>query len=314
MPSFLHFFFPLRLSPVSGIRNPVSHRQRFGTLVALLLLAAASASADPAQLAAARALFHERGKSAEAQQAFETIAAADPRSFEAHLHLGQLALRRDDTEKAIEHLQQALDLEPRHSEAHRHIGDAFGRSAQKASVFKQLGFAKKCLAAYEKAVELDPANVAAHQSLFEYYRQAPGFAGGSRDKALAQAATIKRLDPLRGRIAFATLHTADKKYELALAEFEEALRANPDDYSAHYQIGRLAATSGQFVERGIAALRRCLELAPPPGTPGRAAVHWRLGNLHEKAGNTAAARTAYEASLSADPSFTAATEALRKMK
>ena len=92
------------------------------------------------------------------------------------------------------------------------------------------------------------------------------------------------------------------------------LKTNPDDYTALYQIGRLAALTGQFVDRGIASLRRCLELTPPPGPQSHAAVHWRLGQLFEKKNDRAGARAAYEAALKLDPNFAQAVEALKKLK
>jgi cytochrome c-type biogenesis protein CcmH/NrfG len=285
-------------------------------LAAVDLSAAASANANPTQLAAARALFNERSKSAEAQQALETIAAADPKCADAHFFLAQLALRRNDGEKAIAAAEQAVALAPDNAAYQHTLGDAFGSSAQKASIFSQFGLARKCLAAYQRATALAPSNVDFHQSLFDYYRQAPGIAGGGTDKALAEAATIKQLDPLRGRMAFATLYTADKKYDQALAEFAEVLKTSPDDYASLYQVGKLAALSGQFLDRGLASLHRCLELTPPvaPNTPGHAAAQWRIGQILEKKNDPAGARAAYEASLKLDPKFTQAADALIKLK
>ena len=183
-------------------------------------------------------------------------------------------------------------------------------------MLSKFGLAKKCLASYQRAVELEPGNVDFHQSLFEYYRQAPGIAGGGTDKAVGEATAMKKIDPMRGRIAFATLYTGEKKFDQALAEFDEVLKSNPDDYAALYQVGRLAAVSGQFVDRGVTSLRRCLELPPPTVTniPGHAAAQWRLGNLLEKKSDLAGARAAYEAALKLDPNFGPAAEALKTLK
>ncbi len=279
-------------------------------LSAIAASAAADSAADPT--AAALELFRAKGKSAEAQAAFSAIAAADPKNHAAHLHLGLLAMRRDDTEKAIEHYERALALAPDHGDTHKAAGDAYGRSAQKASLFKQLGFAKKCVAAYERAVALDPKRVDYRLSLFEYYYRAPGLAGGGRDKALAQATTVKQLDPLAGRILFARIAVDDKQYAAAFAQFEEA----PDDYHSLYQIGRLSALTGQQPDRGLAALRRCLELTPPPKprAPSPAEIHWRIGAILEKKSDKPAARAAYEQSLALDPNFASAKESLDRLK
>ena len=311
-----------------------------------LCLTVALATADPAALDAARALYKEKGKSAEAQKAFEAIAAVDPKCAEAHFFLAQLALRRSDNDKAIALAEKAVALAPGNADYHHTLGDAFGSAAEKASVFSQFGLAKKCVAAYEHAVALAPDKVEFHQSLLEYYRQAPGLVGGGMDKALAEAGVITKLDPLaghtsyvtvlagdkkfdearlhaaelkkldsmRGRMALASLYSAEKKFDQALAEFDEVLQTAPDDYAALYQLGKLAAQSGQFLDRGLAALRRCLELTPGKTDPGHPAAHWRIGNIHEKKNDPAAARAAYQAALKLEPNFTQAAEALKKLK
>lgn len=300
LPRLLHF----------GLRTST-----FGLLAAVSALAA-----EPPTLDAATTLFRTRGKSAEAQAAFEAIAQADPKNHSAHYHLGLLALRRDDPEQAVAHFDRALALAPDNPDATKSLGDAYGRSAQKASVFKQLGFAKKCLAAYERAVALAPDRADFHQSLFEYYFQAPGFAGGGKDKAVAEAAVIKKLDPNAGRLAFARLYIAEKKFPEAFAQFDEVLATRPDDFVALFQIGRLAALTGHNLDRGIAALRRCLELESPttpdspPNSPTHTHVHWRLGNLLEKKNDLPAARAAYESALKSDPNFTPAKESLAKLR
>lgn len=272
-----------------------------------------TAAVEQSRLDAADALF-KGGKPAEAQAAYEAILKEDSSNVIAHIRLGVLALRRDDADAAIHFLEKAAKLAPTNSEVQRILGDAYGRAAQKKGIFGGLGLGKKCLAAYQKAVELDPSSVDAHGKLFDFYREAPGFAGGDAEKAAAEAAAIRKLDAWRGRLAFATLYVSQKKYEAAVGEFDAVLKEKPDDYNALYQLGRMAAMTGQFVDRGIVSLRRCLELTPPSGAPGHAAAQWRLGQLLEKKNDRAGARAAYEAALKLDPNFTPAADALKKLK
>lgn len=289
-------------------------------LLAMLLAPAIRAAEPPSAppgpaspLAAARTLFETRGKSAEAQQAFERIVAAEPGNAEALDYLARLALRRDDAEKALAYAEKAAAISPDSAEIQHTLGDALGRSAQKASVFSQLGFAKKCLAAYQRAVALAPNNLPFHFSLFNYYRQAPGIAGGGLDKATQEAKAIQQIDALEGHRAFAALYLSDKKYDQALAEYDVMLKLVPNDYSTFYQIGRLAATTGLFLDRGLAALHRCLELTPGQGNPTHANAQWRIGNILEKQKDVAGARAAYEAALKLDPKFTPAADSLKKL-
>src|SRR3954469_21806370 len=84
---------------------------RFGVRASCLgILAAVSvafAAVDPAKLDAANELYNTRGKSLEAQKAYEAIAAEDPTHATAQMRLGILALRRDDTDAAIAYLEKA---------------------------------------------------------------------------------------------------------------------------------------------------------------------------------------------------------------
>jgi tetratricopeptide (TPR) repeat protein len=282
-------------------------------LAGLFLLFATSAFAADFELRdQIKDLFRHR-QWAEAQALLGKLVATEPANAEAYFYLGQTQIARGEIDQAVTSLEKATGLDPASSEYFRVLGDSYGISAQKAGLFAKLGWAKKCKAAYDKAVALDPKNLGARWSVMEYCRQAPGIVGGGMDGAYAQAVEIKKLDPARGRQAFAQLYLADKKYDRMIAEFEEVLKDSPDDYESLYQLGRFAATSGQSLDRGLATLRHCLELEPPPNQPGRAPTHWRIGVILEKQGDKTGARAAYETALKADPMFPQAIEALKKL-
>lgn len=287
---------------------------KLNTVISFILLTTfASAALDPAAYTAAVELYAQR-KPLEAQKAFESLAATAPDHADIQFYLGRLALQRNDPEKAVAYLEKAVALSPKDSRMQHRLGDAYGLTAQQAGLFSKMSWAGKCHTAYEKAVELDPKNIDARWSLMEYCRQAPGIVGGGNDKALVQALEIKKLNVARGRIAVALVYASDKKYDLAFGEFEEALKANPADYMALFQTGRLAASSGERLDRGLEVLRQCVALTPPAGQPGPAAAHWRIGNILEKKRDQPGARAAYEAAVALDPKFTPAIESLKKLK
>ncbi len=276
----------------------------------LLCTAALLRAATPNEAAAV--LFQAK-KFPAARAAFEQIAATTPNNAEAHYYLGLLAERRNDTDEAVRQLELATTLAPTISDYFADLGDAYGTAARTASIFSQLGYAKKCLAALEKAVALDPDNLDARNGLISYHQQAPGFAGGSMAKAYVQAAEIRKRNPTMGATVLAQLYVTDKKYDEAFALFEETLKTAPDNYLALYSIGRLAALTGQRLARGEQTLRRSLTLTPGKNEPPHAAAHWRLGNLAEKRGEKPAARAAYEAALKLDPAFKPASDSLAKL-
>ena len=271
----------------------------------------ARAAASP-DFAGALGLYQGRHYSA-ARAAFQNLAAAGPDNPEIDFYLGRLALWFDDGAAALRHLERAARQSPREARIQNALGDAYGLAAQGAGLLAKFGWAKKCRAAYERAVELEPGNPAFHWSLLGYDCMAPAIAGGGRDKALARAAEIRRLDPMSGRVAFATLALVEKNAGAAFALFDEVLREHPDDFLALYHLGRCAALSGEQLERGLAALRRCLVLTPPEGDglPTRACVYHRIGNILEWQCDRVAAKEAYAAAVRIDPDFRPAKIALK---
>lgn len=281
-------------------------------LTVLMFLAVATLSLASPPYEAARQLYSER-KDADAKSAFEALARSEPRNAEAAYYLGRLAMRAGEPETAVKHFKKAVDLDGKQAAYHLELGGAYGMKAQKAGLLSKMSLAGKARDALEKAVELEPNNLDARIGLMQYYSQAPGIVGGGMDKALAQAEEVARIDPARGRSAKAGLFAREKRYEEAFALYEDALKDSPDDYSMLYQVGRLAAESGQRLDWGLESLARCLAMTPPSGSPGHAAANWRTGNIWEKKGDKAAARGAYETSLAIDGKFESAIAALKKL-
>lgn len=280
-------------------------------LLALLLAASLTSSAET-PLETAIGLYRAKDFPA-AQTAFEAVAAAEPQNPEVHFYMGVLAQKRGENDAAIRHLEQAVFLAPNHSNYVLELGGAYGTAAQKAGLLNKMTWAKKCVAALEKSVQLDPDNLAARNGLISYYREAPSFVGGGISKAYDQAREIQNRDAIMGAAVLGQLYLSENKFHEAFAVYEEVLETSPDNYTTLYSIGRAAVQTGQNLDRGEQALRRCLELTPGKGDPGPAAVQWRLGNIAEKRGNPAAARSAYEAALQADPHFAQASESLAKL-
>ncbi len=280
---------------------------------AIALSAAARAvAAEASAVAAARQLF-DGGRNAEAQAAWEKIAAAEPQNAEAVYYLGATTLRLKHPVESVKLLERATQLDGGNSSYFRVLGDAYGAMTQQASLFSKGRWARKCLAAYDRAIALDPDSVDARLARFDYYWHVPAIAGGGMDKAYAEAGEIRRRDPVRGAQALADLYASDKRYDEAFAVIDDLIARRPDHMPAHYQLGRLAAITGRNLERGATALQGYLQYTPKAGEPEIAAAHWRLGMVQEKRGDQAAARAEYEAALRLAPDFAAVREALARL-
>jgi tetratricopeptide (TPR) repeat protein len=80
-------------------------------------------------------------------------------------------------------LKRAVAIAPEISRLHHLLGKCYGRMAESAGVFQAFSLATKTRQQFEKAVELDGDNIGALEDLMQYYRDAPGFLGGSSKKA-----------------------------------------------------------------------------------------------------------------------------------
>jgi predicted Zn-dependent protease len=280
--------------------------------IAALIAASAFTAASASDNAAAIALYREK-KTPEARAAFEQLTAADPTNAEAFHFLGLIALREKRDDDAVRLHETATTLSPANSAYFIALGDAYGRKASSASLFSKLTWAKKCLAALETSVALDPRSVAANAALIEYYRRAPGMAGGGMDKAYAQAEKFKALDLLSGTQLLGALYRRESKFTELFALLDAALGTHPDHYPTLLAYGRASAESGQELARGVAALERCLTLSPPRQMPGHASCWVYLGQIHSRQNDSAEARAAYETALKLEPGHREATEALARL-
>lgn len=107
---------------------------------------------------------------------------------------GLRAFESGEFETAVEILEQVLRVEPDCGRCAHVLGRSYGRLAEQASWFSAMGLAEKTRDALEQAVRLDPTNIAAIEDLIRYYRAAPGFLGGSAEKARKLE---RRLDAFR---------------------------------------------------------------------------------------------------------------------
>ena len=265
---------------------------------------------DPAVARAAALFSSQHFKEAEA--ALEPVLKATPDDVDANYYDAACALALDDPARAVARLEHAAALAPKEGRIQNLLGDAYGLSALKSGVFGKMGLARKCAAAYQRAVELEPSSVAFRLSYLGFCREAPGFVGGGSERAYAQAAELRKLDPVMGAVSFSQLKGDEKRFDEAFAAID-GVPGGESSYALLYQRGRLAALSGQRLDEGVKALRRCLEQAAPDGLPGRGPVEWRLGNIYEAKGDPTSARAAYQKALEAEPNFQPAADALKKL-
>jgi len=255
--------------------------------------------------------------------------------------------RSGDDDAAIALGEEALRSAAGDPALWRALGEAYGGKARTASVLARLGLARKCRAAFERAVELAPGDVDARAALFTYYLEAPAIAGGGIERARLEAEAITKLDPVRGHCALGALHLREKELAEAETEYRRALEGRPgsaearaglgavlleqsrfddarrlwsallDDPDlgrvAHYQLGRISLESGNGLDAGVEHFKLYLAVPPPPEAPSWAEADWRLGLLYEKLGRREEAIGALRDALRRDPGLAPAKKDLKRL-
>lgn len=265
-----------------------------------------------------------------AENLFAEVLSASKGDARAEHGLAVVALRRGDHDAVIERARRAIKHDKRNSEYHLTLAYGYGLKAQMGGI-KAMFYGGKFKGECELAIKYDPENVDAHAAVLQYYVMAPGFAGGGLDKAQETAATIASLDPASGHLARAFIASAsddpegaereyiaaarvdtldskawrplamfyvdERRYEEAVAAWERVLTLDPDDLGATYQLAKARLLLGDDLEAAAAGFRRYIEAGDRPAEPDLASAHWRLGMVHEKGGDYAAARAEWEAAL-----------------
>jgi tetratricopeptide (TPR) repeat protein len=260
---------------------------------------------------------------------------------------GRVAHQQRKVDEAVKLFERAVSLDANNSDYHLWLGHAYTRQIATVNFLKKATLGRKIGAEYNRAVELAPTSIEAAEARMEFFMEAPGIAGGGMDKAKAEAARIASLSKYRGRFAAAKL--AEREKDLAAVEreyralvadyadsssavtalatflqtqnrFDEAftvvgqrLAKFPDDTTNIYQLGRIAALSGQRLAAGETALRRFLSMLGVKDAASLAHGHYRLGMIREKLGDSASAIAEYTRAVELFPPYEPAASAIKKL-
>lgn len=321
--------------------------QKLRLLAAVLLLFTfswtAGATPLPAELLSA-------GRVDEAIQELRAHLQSTPGDGEAYSLLARAYYSLQRWDDAISAAQKAVAISPANSMYHLWLGRAYGEKAERASWFSALSLARKLRSEFERAVQLDGSNVAARSDLSEFYMEAPGFLGGGKDKALAQARLLDSSHPdvahwIRARVA-----EKDKNYALAEQEFRAAIQSakhaaepwlslaafywrlgrlddmekavhnavlanpgSPDDH-ALYDAAALLFRAGRDFPAVTDLLHQYLASRNTSAEAPLFQAHFLLGSILEREGKKQEAAEQYRAALSLAASFAPAQVALRRVQ
>jgi tetratricopeptide (TPR) repeat protein len=223
---------------------------------------------------------------ADAETAYRTAIALDPRLPRAHAGLGQALYRLRRFPEAEAACREAIRLDPADAAAHSTLGRAL-------SGLKRFSEAE---AACREAIRLDPGHAAAHSTLGNVLRETKR--DGEAEAACREAI---RLDPAYA-VAYNNLGLvlhATKRDGEAEAACREAIRLDPAYDGAYNNLGLVLRATERYGE-AEAAYREAIRL-----DPARPAAHGNLGNVLRATKRYEEAEAAYREAIRLDPALAA---------
>ena len=198
------------------------------------------------------------GRVGEAAAIAQQQLAKDPHNGTAHVLLCRVDYAQNLIDPAVSECQAAAAAFPNSSDAQMWLGRALGAKASHVGGLTAFSTARKVRDAFERAVQLGPANADAASDLAEFYVGAPGIVGGGRDKASRLASTEASRYPALSHRILALI--AEKNDDLGAAESEYksaiAVAGTPETYidlANFYQTYHRPGEAAGAAKRAIAA-------------------------------------------------------------
>ena len=236
---------------------------RLALIGAFLALAASCALAQGGPRAEALAL-EQQGRNAEAEEAWKTIAQADPSNPEAFAHIGLLESRQENYAGAIASYRKALQLAPAMQGLEMNLGLAYFKASQFPDAIK----------AFSAELQRQPPNSPAaerltillgmaHFGLGDYFIAIPYLQRATQDDPQSL--------PLRLTLAHSCLWS--KQYDCVMSVYKEILALNAESAEADMLAGEALDEKGD----DAGAIQQFRDAAK--ANPKEPNVHFGLGYL-----------------------------------
>jgi len=251
-------------------------------------------------------------------------------------------------DNAVSAGEKAIAAAPDNSLYHLWLGRAYGQKAASVNALSAASYAKKTQAQFEKAVQLDPANVQAHADLAEYDTDAPSIMGGGIDKAREQETQVAKYDQATSHWILSIIAEKTKNYTEGESQLQQAIKVakNPAQYwmnlasfyrrrsrlddmqkaiaqalaqpnkpaEVYYNAASELFQSGQNYPTAVEDLKKYLNSGALTEDAPAFRAHYLLGQIYEKMGDKSSAAAEYKASLALASGFTPASKALGRVK
>jgi choline-sulfatase len=228
-------------------------------------------------------LLIEAGRSSEAAEVFQSFAALDPTSFDAHYGLGVALQNLGREAAAIEAFSKAVEIDPKNTKSYLRLSEADRDVAE--------GWLRRGIAIHEDRVLVDRlAEVLLQSGQPEKRAEARTLLEGLATTAPGDALAAYNLGQLL---------LVEGQTERALNQLKRAASLSPTEPDVHQALGSALALSGRR-EEAVESFRRAVELAPC-----FAAAHANLGAAYAELNRLPEAVAALEKAVTCDPAYAA---------
>lgn len=229
---------------------------------------------------------HASGRLDEAIAAYYQALQEDPNRVEIQVGLAEALAAKSLWDDSLHALERAHRLAPKDEGLKRRLAESYFEHGKRQ---RQAGRISDAYADWKRVLDLQPGHPAASEEIGKLYAGGEG-AGPQPTGAAAEAAD----HPAEPHRVQGTAFFKQGQHEQAAAEFQQAIRLDPNDAKTYNNLGNVYLKMGRL-EEAHAAFERSVRL-----DPNQAVVHGNWGTAYFQQGRYQRAREEWETALRLD--------------
>ena len=229
-------------------------------------------------------IYEQKGDIDKALTAYRSALRLAPDQASPWAYCGKMYKAKSDYRNAIEAYLMVVQLKPEDQDAWLNLGD----------VYKATGDSRNTIKAYETATKCNLFNFKAWKSLLDAYTK-----NGVCKPAEALDAAIKDPSDQWLRLRLAEINAANGDYDVAITEYEMAVRQRPKDIELSSRLGNMYKTKGDY--SAAAKIYKTILNQPQISTYFSIPIQQCLGEVYEAMGDYGKAIKEYKTILNQRP-------------
>jgi tetratricopeptide (TPR) repeat protein len=223
----------------------------FRAALATAALAVTLARADSPVEQAAEDI--KRGEYTHAEDLLMPLVETKRADAAAYYNMALVRMAQKRNEDAVKFAERATKGDPTKAQYFSQLGLACYARIAEVGPLDGDALATKMRKSFERALAIDPRQMAALMGLMHFYERAPEIVGGNRRKAVEFAERVRQIDPYQGEIELGRLAAGANDFESALVHYDAATKLQPDDLATAtacgwtlYKLGRKNEARARF--------------------------------------------------------------------